>query len=316
MAQKDTTKKGVSDAGNNAEDYVRIERDGDVNSIVENAKITRQLEAAGVDINNPMEVNLAMQKLEKGEDPNPNAGKEDPGSNELEGGDPNLEAHEELDKPVIKDDDHEMVIVKINGVEKRVLKSEVDAEGGVVAYQKARAADERMHQAATEKKQLDEREKKLTERELAISQQEQAQLSNKNSKQELSDDAPVISDKAKVLNKKMYSGDEKQTEEAVQEILDAANKQPATQEVDTQEIIDQTAAKVQWQTDLVSAKAMFAAEYSEIDSNPEYRKYADQATNRIAAEHKDWTPTQIIREAGEQAKLKFADQLREKENHT
>ena len=68
MAQKDTTKKGVSDAGNNAEDYVRIERDGDVNSIVENAKITRQLEAAGVDINNPMEVNLAMQKLEKGED--------------------------------------------------------------------------------------------------------------------------------------------------------------------------------------------------------------------------------------------------------
>lgn len=301
MANEDTTKNGVSDAKDSAADYTKIERDNDVNDIVANAKKARELEASGVDMTNPMEVNLAMEKIEKGEDPNPNAGKKDPG--EIEGGDQsNLEAHD-------NSDDQEMVMVKINGVEKRVLKSEVDAEGGVMAYQKVRSADEKMRQAAAATKQVKEREANVAKRELAFSQQEQANLNKENSTSQSSEDAGPVSAEAKALKDKMYSGDEDQAASAIQTILDVSKG--TTQKVDTETLVNQTAAQVQWQNDLSSAKQMFSSEFKDINSNPEYRKYADQATLRIKAENPNWTPTQIIREAGEQSRLKFRDQIRE-----
>lgn len=303
--KKDTTKDGVSDGKNdkNASDYIEeqgnLDRQNDVNDIVANARIAREMEAAGVDMNNPMEVRLAKEKISKGEDPNPNAGKIDE-----EGGDTNLDAHEELDKS-----EPEMVMVKINGVERKVPQADVDAEGGVIPYQKARSADEKMRQNATDKKTLDTREAEIAKRELAIASQEQANLKKENKSGQPSKDAGQPSAEAVALKDKMYSGNEDEAAEAIDTILERTNS--STPNIDTQAIVDQTAAQVQWQGDVRSAKQKFSTEYSDIDSNPEYRGYADQATKRIMAENPNWTPSQIIMEAGEQARLKFRDQLRE-----
>ena len=303
---KDTTKDGVSDGNNNksASDYIEeqgnLDRTNDVNDIVANAKKAREMEAAGVDMNNPMEVNLAKEKMDKGEDPNPNAGKLDE-----EAGDTNLGAHEELDKP-----EPEMAMVKINGVERKVPQSDVDAAGGLVAYQKAHSADEKMRQNAADKKQLDARETAIAQRELAIASQEQAQLNKEKKTDQPSTDAGQPSAEAIALKDKMYSGNEDEAAEAIDTILERTNNS-STPNIDTQAIVDQTAKQVQWQGDVRSAKQLFATEYKDIDSNPEYRGYADQATKRIMTENPDWTPGQIITEAGEQARLKFRDQLRE-----
>lgn len=305
MAKKDTTKDGVSDGNNDksASDYIEeqgdLDRTNDVNDIVANAKIAREMEAAGVDMNNPMEVRLAKEKIAKGEDPNPNAGKVDE-----EGGDTNLDAHEELDKS-----EPEMAMVKINGVERKVPQADVDAEGGVIPYQKARSADEKMRQNAEDKKQLDVRETTIAQRELAIASQEQANLKKEKNTDQLSKDAGQPSAEAIALTGKMYSGNEDEAAEAIDTILERTNS--STPNIDTQAIVDQTAAQVQWQGDLKLAKQMFSTEFSDIDSNPEYRGYADQATKRILAENPTWTPQQIVTEAGEQARLKFRDQLRE-----
>lgn len=304
--KKDTTKNGVSDGKNEkgASDYIKeqgnLDRQNDVNDIVANARKAREMEAAGVDMNNPMEVNLAKEKIDRGEDPNPNAGKLDE-----EGGDNNLDAHEELDKS-----EPEMVMVKINGVERKVPQADVDAEGGVIPYQKARSADEKMRQNADDKKQLDARETAIAQRELAIAGQEQANLKKENESDKPSTDAGQPSKEAIALKDKMYSGNEDEMTEAIDTILERSK--PSTP-VDTETIVNQTATKVQWQNDVNSAKQFFATEYNDIDSNPEYRGYADQATKRILAENPNWTPQQVVKEAGEQARLKFRDQLRENE---
>jgi hypothetical protein len=302
MAKKDTTKKGVSDDKNDksASDYIKeqgdLDRTNDVNDIVANARTARELEAAGVDMNNPMEVRLAKEKLEKGEDPNPNAGKIDEEAD--------LDANKELDKS-----EPEMVVAKINGVERRVPQADVDAAGGLVAYQKAHSADEKMRQNAAEKKTLDAREAEIAKRELAIASQEQAQLKKEDKTGKPSTDAGQPSAEAIALKDKMYSGNEDQAAEAIDTILERTKS--STPNIDTQAIVEQTAAQVQWQSDLKLAKQKFSTEFSDIDSNPEYRGYADQATVRIMAENPNWTPDQIITEAGEQARLKFRDQLRE-----
>lgn len=306
MSKKDTTKTGVSN-DKPADDYIAdqgaLDRDEDVGDIVANAKIARQLEAAGVDMKNPMEVSLAKEKLAKGEDPNPNAGKPDPGE------------EDELDPAVNEGDDQdaagpEMVLAKVNGVEKMVLKADVDAEGGIVAYQKARAADEKMRQAAEIRKEYERKERELAERELAFSQQQGASLNKEqNNTGEPSTDVRQLSKEAIALAGKMYSGDETQAAQAIEEILERVNN--STQSLSREQIIEEAAAKVQWQSDLKSAHAMFASEYSDINNVPEYRSYANQATISIRAEHQDWTPSQIIKAAGEQARLKFGDAIRE-----
>lgn len=294
----DTTELGVSDDTNKG----ATDRDNAISDIAKNAQKTRVMEEAGVDINNPMEVNLALQKMEDGQDPDPNAGKVDPYSVE------SLEKDNEKEP--------EKILVKINGVEKMALKSEVDEAGGVTAYQKMNSADERMRQNAAERKRIDEDSAALDRRELAIAGQEEALL-NKNTESELSTDAPVVSDKAKAIKEKMYSGNEEKTQEGVQDLLDAVAQATATPELNTQEIVDQTAAQVQRGIDLNQATKDFASVYSDIDSNPEYRSYANDVTKAVMAEHPEWTPGQILTEAGEQARLKFSDELgqaeREKE---
>lgn len=311
MSKEDTTDNGVSEEAKTAEDYAKeqgpLDRDQDFNDIVQNAKISRQLEAAGVDMKNPMEVNLAMEKLARGEDPNPNAGKPDPEEEAAalaayEGGDPDLEGQDELgDKP-------EMVTVKINGVEKLERKSVVDAEGGIKAYQKLRAAEEKMQEAARKQKDIDERERRLAERELAISQQQGASLKEENTARP-SHDAESIAEMAKELTAKMYSGNEEDAQAAIQTILERT--QNSSTPLDSDTIVNQAAAMVQWQNELRQAQNNFKTEFKDIYGNPEYRKYADQATLRIKDEHPEWGPQEILKEAGEQARLKFRDQLRE-----
>jgi len=306
----DTTKTGVSDdnAGTTIEKLnagkPKLERDEDISSIADNARKAREKEREEMDI--PGDI---KSKLE---------------SNELEDDEINIDGPDEKKPDDQKRDEDlaakkptepateaaETVLVKVNGIEKRVLKADVDAEGGITAYQKARAADEKMRQAADIRRQNEERERILAERELAIAQQEQALLNkDENSSKQPSTDAASISERAQALTEKMYSGDEKIAAQAVQELMDL--QKGNTHEYDPDAVSDQISERVHREIDRIQAVADFKSEHKEIDSNPEYRKYADQATIHIAKEHQDWTPRQVIMEAGEQARLKFADQLRE-----
>lgn len=304
MANKDTTDNGVSDDL----EASPIDRDNDITDIVANRKKARDMEEAGVDMNNPMEVNLAKQKIAEGEDPNPNAGKADTDDDPII--DPDLEAKNKENEP---EPEPEKVPVKVNGVESMALKSDVDAEGGVVAYQKNRSADEKMRQAADIRKQNERDAALLKQRELDVAKQEQALLNKENNNDQSSSDAGQPSAEALALKDKMYSGDDTKTAEAIDTILERSK--PSTP-VDINAIVEQTAATVQRRNDIQKAKDDFAVKYKDIEDVPEYREYADQATKRIQVENPSWTVGQIINEAGDQARLKFREELRESQKLT
>lgn len=234
--------------------------------------------------------------------------------NRIAAGDDEPDAGKKTDDPPPEDPPvtEEKVLVKINGVERLAPKAEVDAEGGIVAYQKARSADEKFRQAAILSKQNEERERALAQRELAISQKEQAlSKEGKDSVAKPSTpDAPRVSEDAKRIKDKMYSGDEEQTAEAIQAILDAS-KGNATQ-LDPQKVAAEASVLAAREVERQLAVNEFKTKYKAIEENPEYRKYAGQITLQLFKDHPDWGPRQIIMEAGEQAMLKYGDEIREK----
>lgn len=64
--------------------------------------------------------------------------------------------------------DDELVEVKVNGQVEKVAKADVDAAGGVAAYQKAKAADRRLADAAERQRQVEESEARLRARAKAL----------------------------------------------------------------------------------------------------------------------------------------------------
>lgn len=293
MSKEDTTNNGVSadedtisrlNAGKPPSD-----RELHLNDIAENAKKARQQEHEELDI--PGEIKKALEA------------------------DPDIVEDTELDEPKDspKTDEPEKVLVKVNGIEKLVLKSEVDAEGGVVAYQKVRAGDEKMRQAADALKRAEAREKAAAQKELAIAQREQALLGKPNSDSKPSTpDALSVEAKAKAIAAKLYSGDEAEAEAAIKELLGERAQGTTQPAIDPDSVVDRVTTQVQWELERKQAKADFKSKYAVIENNPEYRKYANEMTTHLMNEHPDWGPQQIIMEAGEIAMYKFREEIGKK----
>lgn len=201
--------------------------------------------------------------------------------------------------------------MRVHGVDKLMPMTKVQAQA-----QKLDAAEVSLEQAATLTKDLQQREEWIRTNEASL----------KARMDELAEPAlptPVgvpeeeLIGEAKEIVSTLYRGDEETAASKLASILTRtqASATPAPA-IDTTQIANEAAAvavskmtEIEKQKDAVNGLEQFTAAYPEIMADTNLYKVADNWTDVIEEEHKDWTPTQVMLEAGARTK-KWVDQMK------
>ena len=209
----------------------------------------------------------------------------------------------------------EMVDIKVNGVVSSVDKSKVDANGGIAAYQKLLAGEEKLRSAADDRKLLDQqitairaREDAVAQKELALSAQADESL-RKTDLPDKGDHSVKLSEKARAVREALFEGEEKAIDTALVDLIHSAREGSATQDEVLEAVGKKAASRVlktlesdNFERDRLAAVASFETEFEDIAGDPELKSMADEKTNRISQEHPDWTPSQIITAAASETR--------------
>lgn len=215
----------------------------------------------------------------------------------------------EEDKPY----EPEMVEVVVNGQKKQVLKSKVDAAGGLETYQKNVAADEKLRLAAEEaRKNAEEADRLRRDREEFDKQRADNLKASEEKNDQLSDeDADEIDDLSDdEITKMLYSGEKDEAKKAVR-VLRGAKKEgsqsnKALTPEQTKEIEDRASAQAEWNIEKRLANEHFESEYADIKTDPVQFDYCNSYTAMLVKEHPEKGPRAIIIEAAEATRKKYA----------
>lgn len=187
---------------------------------------------------------------------------------------------------------------------KRYMRLKVDGEeqefelGHVKATaQKNLAADKRLAAAAARERDIQEKERILSERELALQQVQ-------SKPPELPGASDDVESQVDAALSAIYSGDEDQAKKALIGLV--AGRQQPTQNAYNPDDIDKRVqqatlaaiAQQERQREIVTAASKFEAEFNDIASDPELWAMADKHTLEIVDSHPEYTPYQIMQEAG------------------
>jgi len=193
---------------------------------------------------------------------------------------------------------------------KPALKLKVDGAETLVpldtaraTLQKGTAAERRLQQAAEERKQI--------ARERAQLEADKAELARRAQSQPSAPAAAVddqsVREDAKVLVSSLLSEPEDKAVETVAKVLAKHRQAPAP--VNADEVAAKAAKAVRQELreedtkkDQAQGYQKFKSQYPEIESSPELFRVADSKTDAIAVEHPEWTPEQVMLEAGRQTK--------------
>lgn len=196
---------------------------------------------------------------------------------------------------------------KVHGIDKLIPMSKVQAQA-----QKLDAAEVSLEQAAATSKDLAQREEWIRTNEASLKARLEAPVpippTPGVSEEELAGEAREIVST-------LYRGDEETAATKLASILTRTqapvNPAPA---IDTTQIANQAAAvavsrmtEIDKQKDAVGGLEKFTAAYPEIMADATLYKVADNWTDTVEEEHPDWTPTQVMLEAGARTK-KWLDQ--------
>lgn len=220
-----------------------------------------------------------------------------------------------VDEPEIDVEDEpkpdEDVVVKVNGKERKVPKSKVDAAGGVEAYQKNAAASELLNQASAELRRVKEYEAQVAAKASQLMQQEK-ELQHRAQQPPVSPpaQAPANTGAMKELARKYHEaimeGDIDLADDLLVRMQAARTATP-----DTDEIARKAAATARQEIERerqqeraqslekerIEAVREFEENFSDVADDPELRNMADRKTLEIMQTHPDWTPKAIIKEA-------------------
>ena len=208
----------------------------------------------------------------------------------------------------------EEVEITVDGRTRMVDKAKVDAQGGVDNYQRLVASQERMRQAAEERKVLEaEKLAFQAEREkFEKSKTPPPPTDESHSKTDLppSDDRTRDARRDKIV-KALDTAIDGDTEAAADELLSATeSERPKPQApVDTKEIIKTVKAEVTYSMEqeqrvraLTEARANFAIDFPELSEEADADLFfmADRRADKIAKENPAWSYDQILHKAGEE----------------
>lgn len=203
-----------------------------------------------------------------------------------------------------KDDE---IVVVVNGHEKLVAKSRIDAAGGVVAYQKSAAASEMLNQASAQVRRLKEQESVLLERERVLSLREQE--INRSAKTAEPSAQDALRQAAKEYHEAILDGNmDKASELLIQlqatpramansnEDVAASAVRAAKAELERERRDEANRAFEERRQDAVLE---FQERFPDVADDPKLRAMADSETITIQQAHPAWTPKEIITEAAQ-----------------
>lgn len=211
----------------------------------------------------------------------------------------------------------EEITVKVNGRERQVPRSKVDAAGGIEAYQKNAAASEMLNQASAEARRVREQADALAIRERDIAGREQrlqhAAAAKPAQTTELPADAGALKTMARQYHEAMLDGDMDKAGElllginAAQSNATAINPEEIAARAVQQARAELTAddrrkAAEKFEADRQAAVAAFPTKHKDLASNPDAYELVDAKTNEIYREHPDWSAAAIINESAERVR--------------
>lgn len=194
------------------------------------------------------------------------------------------------------------VMIKVNGRERPVLQSKIDAAGGVDAYQKNAAASEILNQAREKERQVEAQVARLQEIERDLIRQ-QEDLKQKA----VPPDEGAQKKLAEQYHEALLGGDMDQAGELLLQIQAAQKATP----VDTAAIANQAVQRARQELDAErkreavarynaerdQAVKQFFDEEKDIVKDPELVNMVDAKTVAIMDEHPEWGPAQVMKEA-------------------
>ena len=217
---------------------------------------------------------------------------------------------EELGAQQASPDDE--ITVKVNGKERQVPRSKIDAAGGIEAYQKNAAASELLNQASAEARRVKEEAEQLKRRRLELDEREQRLSQAAAAKQPAPTELPAANaDAQKSLVRQyhdaMLDGDIDKADELLIQINaasattavnpdDIANR--AVQRAKEELTADQRRKKAEeFEANRLAAVDEFKTKHKDLASNPDAFGLVDSKTLEVYREHPDWDAKAIIDEA-------------------
>jgi hypothetical protein len=195
-----------------------------------------------------------------------------------------------------------MLKLKVDGREKLV-----PLDSAIATLQKGEAAEVRLQSAAELRKSLDAREAALRTRE--------AQVENSRSSAPPAATDADLEAEAQGLVDSLLTDDPKVAAKKLSGVL-VKVRQAARPSIDENTLVAKAVQATRQSlraddhaTSLKTGLTKFQAEYSDIAADPMLERVADGKTETIAAEHPEWTPEQVMLEAGKQTR-EWVGQLR------
>lgn len=210
---------------------------------------------------------------------------------------------------IVLNDGVPMFKTKVDGQEKLI-----PIENARAQLQKHVAAEIRLQQAAAEKRALEQREAAIAEGEAKLAAKlKQLQEAPPSVKPDVSDQD--LSDQAHQVVSSLFTGSEDEAVKSLTELLGKIRQAPGPQ-FDPNETVTQAVAaakrelaaeqavkeRERQQKDINSGFKKFSDDYPEIVENADLFRYADGLTDVIQSENPDWSPSEVMTEAGKRTR--------------
>ena len=190
--------------------------------------------------------------------------------------------------PILREEDGETYItLKVDGVEQRMSIADAQAE-----LQRRESGNRRLQEAASERVRLQQLQQHLTQREQQLQAAPPAPP-----------EAPPPTEELDALAKEFVAstldGDEDTAAEKLAKAVRAAAGgagKPATP--DHASIVEAAVQQVRRDQAIANDYNTFKSEYPDIINDPDAYAFADMVSDKVVAEHPEWTPLEVLREAG------------------
>lgn len=192
-----------------------------------------------------------------------------------------------------------MFRTKVDG--KEIL---IPVETARAQLQKHVAADIRLQDVANQRRDLERRRQNLEQSEAAFAVRSRGQLSG----QPAADDQTLERESVELVRMLVSEPNEAVVAKKLTTVLQKV-RQAAAPQIDTRAVAKEAASLARQeiavdnrQAALVTGLSSFKKSYADIAADPDLYAMADRRTDAIAEEHQDWTPEQVMLEAGKQTR--------------
>ena len=204
------------------------------------------------------------------------------------------------------------ITVKVNGKERQVPRSKIEAAGGIEAYQKNAAASELLNQASAEARRVKEEAEQLERRRRELDEREQRLSQAAAAKPTAPTELPAANaDAQKSLVRQYHDAMLDGDIDKAGELLIQINAASATTAVNPDDIANRAVQRAkeeltaeqrrkkaeEFEANRLAAVDEFKTKHKDLASNPDAFGLVDSKTLEVHREHPDWDAKAIIDEA-------------------